>query len=159
MPTAKQASPSGGTASPAAALQMCAGLWGWRLHGGELFWFCRKEMVSPSFHPAVQPNEVARWDVRGDGHRVGNLAPGSYHPSPSPMGLGCRDLRLSLPAPQQWGNETKRRRFYPVDKALWKPDHTFLTHCNEPPAKHGDTISSDGWPGQRIHQPYLPRRA
>lgn len=55
-------------------------VWGWRLRGGGLFWLCRKEMVSPSSHPATQPNEVARWDVQGDRHRVGNLAPGLCHP-------------------------------------------------------------------------------
>lgn len=32
---------------PTGSSQMCAGVWGWQLHGGGLFWFCRKEMVSP----------------------------------------------------------------------------------------------------------------
>lgn len=64
MPT--KASPSGGTASPSAAPQMCSGVWGRQLHGGRLFWFYRKEMVSPSSHPAAQPKEVPRWDVQGD---------------------------------------------------------------------------------------------
>lgn len=73
MPT--KASPSGGTASPSAAPQMCSGVWGRQLHGGRLFWFCRKEMVSPSSRPAAQPDEVPRWGVQGDGHGVGNLAP------------------------------------------------------------------------------------
>lgn len=72
MPT--KALPSGGTASLSAAPQMCSGVWGRQLHGGRLSWFRRKEMVSPSSHPAAQPNEVPRWDVQGDGHGVGRLA-------------------------------------------------------------------------------------
>jgi len=52
----------------------------------------------------MQPNEVARWDVQGDGHRVGNLAQGLRHPSPSPVDLSCRrTLHLPLPTLQQRG--------------------------------------------------------
>lgn len=78
-------------------------------------------MVSPSSHPAVQPNEVARWDVQGDGRRVGNLAPDLCHPSPSPVGLSRRETHPPPPPANTaiMGDEPEQWRFYPVDKALW----------------------------------------
>lgn len=131
MPTAKQASPSGGTALPAAAPHMCAGIWGWRLHGGELFWFSTKEMASSSSHPAAQHHEVARWDVQGDGHRVRNLTP-VFHP---------RDwaaerciLHLPLLIPQQWGMSQKDGGF-----TLWTK-----------PSRNQSTLSL---PAAKNHQP------
>lgn len=66
MPTAEPASSSGGTASPAAAPQMCRGARGRRLHGAFLS-SCPKEMVSPSPHPSTQPKQGAPFWKAGTG--------------------------------------------------------------------------------------------
>lgn len=120
MPT--KASPSGGTASPSAAPQMCSGVWGRQLHGGRLFWFCRKEMVSPSSHPAVQPNEVPRWDVQGMDAGWATwpssmgLSWGEMQPPHSPASSTARVLEVGCPCGQS-PLETRSSFPHPLERA------------------------------------------
>lgn len=132
MPTAKQASPSGGTASPSAAPQMCAGSGAGDSVGVGFFGFAERKWFPP--HPTL-PRSLMRLQggmCRGIDTGWATLPQAYVTPSPLPMGLSCREMH---PPPSLANNRATGMSRSDGGFTLWTKPSGNQTTLSSPTAK------------------------